>query len=139
MQKRFDILDHTADMGIIAYGTDMKQLFSNSALALFSLITELDSVEEKMDFGLHVKSEGSDNLLVDWLNELIYCFDVKHVLVHRCDIESLTTGQLRATCHGENFDPAKHKINRGIKAATYHMLRVERSSEGYEAQVILDI
>ena len=139
MQKRFDILDHTADMGIIAYGTDMKQLFSNAALALFSLITELDSVEEKMDFGLHVKSEGSDNLLVDWLNELIYCFDVKHVLVHRCEIESLTTGQLRATCHGENFDPAKHKINRGIKAATYHMLRVERSSEGYEAQVILDI
>jgi SHS2 domain-containing protein len=139
MRKSFDILDHTADVGIIAYGTDMKQLFSNAALALFSLITEPDCVEEKMDFRLHVKSEGSDNLLVDWLNELIYYFDVKHVLVHRCNIESLTTGQLTATCRGENFDPAKHKLNRGIKAATYHMLKLERNSEGYRAQIILDI
>jgi SHS2 domain-containing protein len=139
MRKSFDILDHTADVGIIAYGADIKQLFSNAALALFSLITELEHVEEKLDFRLRVKSEDRDSLLVEWLNELIYCFDVKHVLVHSCDIGSLTNRQLEATCHGEAFDPAKHNIKREIKAATYHMLKMDRNNEGYRAQVILDI
>jgi SHS2 domain-containing protein len=139
MQKGFDILDHTADVGIIAYGTDIKQLFSNAALALFSLITELESIEEKLHFSLHVGSGDINGLLVEWLNELVYSFDAKHVLVRRCDIESLTDTQLKATCHGEDFDPTRHKIKREVKAATYHMLELDRIGDGYRAQVILDI
>jgi SHS2 domain-containing protein len=139
MKKAFEILDHTADIGIIAYGVDVKELFSNAALALFSLITELESIEERLRLNLQVRSEDRDSLLVEWLNELIYSFDAKHVLVHRCDIESLTYTQLKATCHGENFDPMKHKIKREIKAATYHMLKLDENSDGYRAQVILDI
>jgi protein archease len=139
MEKGFDVLDHTADIGIIAYGTDVRQLFSNAALALFSLITELESIEEKLDLNLRVKSEDREGLLVAWLNELIYVFDARHVLVRRCDIENLTDTQLKATCHGESFDPAKHKLKRGIKAATYHMLKLDKNDHGYRAQVILDI
>jgi protein archease len=139
MEKGFDVLDHTADIGIIAYGTDVRQLFSNAALALFSLITELESIEEKLDLNLRVKSEDREGLLVAWLNELIYVFDARHVLIRRCDIENLTDTQLKATCHGENFDPTKHKIKRGIKAATYHMLKLDKNDHGYRAQVILDI
>jgi SHS2 domain-containing protein len=139
MEKGFDVLDHTADIGIIAYGTDMKQVFSNAALALFSLITELESIEEKLSLNLRVRSRDRESLLVEWLNELIYGFDAGHVLVRRCDIENLTDTQLKATCHGESFDPAKHKLKRGIKAATYHMLKLDKDDHGYRAQVILDI
>jgi len=139
MEKGFDVLDHTADIGIIAHGTDIKQVFSNAALALFSLITELGSIEEKLDLSLRVRSEDREGLLVEWLNELIYVFDARHVLVRRCDIENLTDTQLKATCHGENFDPTKHKLKRGIKAATYHMLKLDKDDHGYRAQVILDI
>lgn len=139
MQKSFEILDHTADIGIIAYGTDIKQLFSNAALALFSLITELESINEKLHFKLQVRSQDRDSLLVEWLNELIYLFDAKHVLIRRCDIEDLGYDELKATCHGEAFDPRKHEIKRGIKAATYHMLKLDRNDGGYRAQVILDI
>jgi SHS2 domain-containing protein len=139
MKKAFEMLDHTADIGIIAYGADVKELFSNAALALFSLITELESIEEKLRLNLQVRSADRDSLLVEWLNELIYVFDAKHVLVNRCDIESLTYTQLKATCHGENLDPMKHKIKRGIKAATYHMLKLDENGDGYRAQVILDV
>jgi SHS2 domain-containing protein len=139
MKKSFDVLEHTADVGIIAYGTDIKQLFSNAALALFSLITDLESIEEKSHFSLQVGSGDRDGLLVEWLNELVYSFDARHVLVRRCDIESLTKTRLKATCHGEDFDPTKHKIKREVKAATYHMLKLDRNSDGYRAQVILDI
>jgi SHS2 domain-containing protein len=139
MKKAFKILDHTADIGIIAYGADVEELFSNAALALFSLITELESIEEKLHHNVKVSSEDRDSLLVEWLNELIYFFDAKHILFKRFDIESLTHNELQATCHGEGFDPTKHKIKRGVKAATYHMLKLDKNSDGYKAQVILDI
>jgi SHS2 domain-containing protein len=86
-----------------------------------------------------VGSEDRDGLLVDWLNELIYVFDSKHVLFSRFDIGSLTYNALKATCYGEDFDPSKHKIKIGVKAATYHMLRLDTDNNGYKAQVILDI
>jgi SHS2 domain-containing protein len=138
MEKAFEIIDHTADVGIIAYGADIKELFSNAALALFSLITELESIEEKLHLDLEVSSEDRDSLLVEWLNELIYLFDVKHILFNRFNIESLTNTELKATCYGEGFDPRKHKIKIGVKAATYHMLKIDKS-DGCKAQIILDI
>jgi SHS2 domain-containing protein len=139
MKKAFEMIDHTADIGVIVYGTDIKELFSNAALALFSLITEPESIEDKLKLNLKVGSENADGLLVEWLNELIYFFDAKHLLFNRCDIESLTDNQLNATCRGEGFDPTRHKIKRGVKAATYHMLKLDKNSEGYKAQVIFDI
>jgi SHS2 domain-containing protein len=139
MKRAFEVLDHTADIGIIAYGAGAKELFSNAALGLFSLITELDSIQEKLHLDLEVGSEDRDSLLVDWLNELVYCFDAKHILFKRFDIESLTHNALKATCYGEAFDPSKHKIKTGVKAATYHMLRLDTNSNGCKAQIILDI
>ncbi len=139
MERAFEIIDHSADVGIIAYGVDVEELFSNAALALFSLITEPESVEEKLHLNLEVSSENRDSLLVEWLNELIYLFDVKHILFNRFDIESLTHNQLKAACYGETFDPMKHKIKIGVKAATYHMLRLDKNGGGYKAQIIFDI
>jgi SHS2 domain-containing protein len=139
MKKTFEITDHTADIGIIAYGADVEELFSNAALALFSLITEPESIEEKFHLNLKVSSEDRDSLLVEWLNELIYLFDAKHILFSRFDIESLTHNELKATCYGEGFDPMRHKIKRGVKAATYHMIKLDKNGNGYKAQIILDI
>jgi len=139
VKRAFEIIDHVADVGIIAYGTDVKELFSNAALALFSLITEPESIEEKLHLDLAVSSEGRDRLLVEWLNELIYLFDVDHILFNRFDIERLTHNELKATCYGEGFDPMKHKIKIGVKAATYHMLKLDKNGDGYKAQIILDI
>lgn len=139
MKRGFEIIDHTADVGVIAYGADVKELFSNAALALFSLITEPESIEEKLQQGLEINSEDRDSLLVEWLNELIYFFDAEHILFSRFEIENLTHKQLKATCYGEKIDPSKHKIKAGIKAATYHMLEVDKDSSGYKAQIIFDI
>jgi len=139
MRKAFEIIDHAADVGIIAYGADVEELFSNAALALFSLITEPESVEEKLHLNLEVSSEDTDSLLIEWLNELIYFFDTKHMLFNRFDIGNVTHNELKATCYGEGFDPMKHKIKIGVKAATYHMLKLDKNGDGYKAQIILDI
>lgn len=139
MKRSYEIIDHTADVGIIAYGTDIEELFSNAALALFSLITEPEGIEEKLHLDLEVSSEGRDSLLVEWLNELIYLFDVKHILFNRFHIRSLTDNDLKAACYGENLDPTRHKIKMGVKAATYHMLKLAKDGGEYKAQVIFDI
>ncbi len=137
MNKDFEILDHTADAGIIAYGADIKQAFANAARALFSLITELDSVKEVLyrDTELTAPDEGS--LLVEWLNELIYLFDTEHILFKRFEVMVLPT-QLKARSYGEKVDSSRHQLKTGVKAATYHMLSVDRNN-GYQVRVIFDI
>lgn len=139
VKRAFEIIDHVADVDIVAYGTDVEELFSNAALALFSLITEPESIEEKLHLDLEVSSEGRDRLLVEWLNELIYLFDAERILFNRFDIKRLTHNELKATCYGEGFDPMKHKIRIGVKAATYHMLKLDKNGDGCKAQIILDI
>ena len=138
-KKGFEIIDHTADVGIIAYGADLKQLFSNAALALFSLVTEPESIRQELQRDVKIISEDKGSLLVEWLNELIYLFDAEHILFSRFDIERLTNDGLKASCYGENVDPLRHKIRIGVKAATYHMLKIDKDSNGYRVQIILDI
>ena len=137
--KDFEIINHTADVGIIAYGSDIRQLFSNAALALFSLITDTESIVEKIQKDVQVISKDSNSLLVDWLNELIYLFDTQRVLFSRFDIKKLSNNQLITTCWGESFDPLKHKIRIEVKAATYHMLKINKDDGKYNVQVIFDV
>lgn len=138
MDKDFEIIDHTADVGIRAYGADMKQAFANAAKALFSLIAELDNVQEVVHRDIELTAPDRESLLVEWLNELIYLFDVENIIFKRFDIITLTNTKLKARSYGEKVDKSKHNLKTGVKAATYHMLKIERG-DGYLAQVLFDI
>lgn len=137
-ERAFEIIDHTADVGIVAYGTDVKELFRNAALGLFSLVTDTRQIEESLRRDLKIASTDHVGLLVEWLNELIYLLDTEHILFNRFVIEQLTNDHLEATCYGEKVDPRRHEIRLGIKAATYHMLRISKN-DGYKARVIFDV
>ncbi len=139
VQKPFEIIDHTADIGIVAYGADIKQVFANAALGLFNLMADLDDFKEDHQRQLELSAEDVEILLVEWLNELIYIFDVEHIIFKRFEIDELTTNQIRARCFGEKVKPGQHKLKREIKAATYHMLRISKDDGSYKVQVIFDI
>jgi SHS2 domain-containing protein len=136
--KPFEIIDHTADVGIVAYGSDIKELFSNAALALVSLVTDIEDVREDFRRDVKIQSQDEDGLLVDWLNELIYLLDTEHTVFRRFDITSLDLGCLEAACYGEAIDPRRHTMRMEVKAATYHMLKIDEYN-GYRVQVILDV
>ena len=136
--KDFETLEHTADTGIIAYGKDLKQAFANAARGLFSLITELESVNEVLERDIEVTAADRDSLLVAWLNELIYIFDTENTLFKRFDITRLSQHHLVARGYGERVDRARHKLKTGVKAATYYMLAVEQEY-GWRLQVLFDI
>ena len=138
MGRDFDIVDHTADVGIIAYGTNMSQAFVNAARALFSLITELDDVEEVMYRDIELTASDEESLLVKWLNELIYLFYAEGIILKRFDITELDSTRLKARSYGEKVDSSKHSLKTGVKAATYHMLKVDKDN-GCKVQVLFDI
>ena len=137
-KKGFEILNHTADVGIIAYGADLRQAFANAARGLFSLITELDDVEEVLHRDAELTATDEESLLVGWLNELIYQFDTEGIIFKRFDIIRLDSTRLKARGYGEKVDKSKHKIKIGVKAATYHMLKVDKG-DGCRVQVLFDI
>ncbi len=138
MVREFELINHTADIGIIAYGTDIKEAFTNAARGLFSLITELDSIEEVTYRDIELTSSDEESLLVEWLNELIYLFDAENMVFKRFEINQINQTQLKARCFGEEVDNSKHTIKRGVKAATYHMLKIIQNDR-VKIQVLFDI
>ncbi len=138
MEKEFEIVNHTADVGIRAYGADMSEAFANAARALFSLITELDDIEEAEYRDIELTAPDQESLLVAWLNELIYLFDAENIIFKRFDITEISNTQLKARSYGEKIDSSKHKLKTGVKAATYHMLKVDKD-DGCKVQVLFDI
>ena len=138
MQKDFEIIDHTADVAIRAYGANMKEAFANAARAMFSLITELDDVEEIEYRDIELAAPDQENLLVAWLNELIYLFDTENIIFKRFDITRLSQTHLKARSYGQKVDSSRHELKMGVKAATYHMLKVDQNNGG-KVQVLFDI
>ncbi|OGN87853.1 MAG: hypothetical protein A2158_08350, partial [Chloroflexi bacterium RBG_13_46_14] len=124
MDKKFEILDHTADIGIIAYGEDLKKAFENAASGMFSLITDLTGIVNDQTRKIDIGSPDRESLLVSWLNELIYLFDVENLIFGKFDIIYLDDNALSAIAYGEKVDLSRHEIRTGIKAATYHMLKI---------------
>ena len=138
MGKDFEIVDHTADVGIVAYGADVSQAFANAAKALFSLITELDDVEEFLHRDIELTAPDEESLLVEWLNELIYLFDTENIVFKRFDITKPNNTQLKARSYGEKVDSSKHRLKTGVKAATYHMLKIDKGKV-CRVKVLFDI
>jgi len=135
--KRFQLIEHTADTGLIAYGSNLAEAFANAAYGLFSIIAELNKVREVESRAVEVSAEDAEGLLFNWLNHLIYIFDVEHLLFKRFDISEFTENNLKATCRGEKYDPSRHQLKLGVKSATYHMLEVD--GEKNRVQLIFDV
>ena len=134
----YEVLEHTADIGIVAYGKSLVEAFANAALGLFNLITDLDQVKEETFREIEVEANDQEGLLVGWLNELIYLFDAENILFRRFEFQELRPTRLKARAFGEKVDPSRHPIKLGVKAATYHQLQVKKG-DGYRVQVIFDI
>lgn len=133
--QRFELLEHTADTGLIAYGYDLAEAFANAAYGLFSIMAELDGVREVESRTVMVSAEDVEGLLFNWLNELIYVFEVENRLLKRFDITEFDGRQLKAVCWGDKYNPSRHQLKLGVKSATYHMLKVDKN----KVRVIFDV
>ncbi|MFH0983468.1 MAG: archease, partial [Planctomycetota bacterium] len=127
------------DIGVKVYGPEMKDLFENASQALFEILTDRQSIDPSQKKQVSVESKGWDRLLVGWLSELLYLFEVDQWLFRKCEINALTETRLEATCWGEKYDPQRHEIKTEIKAVTYHRMCVQRVNDVWETSIIFDV
>ncbi len=144
----YDIIDHTADIGIHVVGKDLEEVFINSAKAMFDVM-----IESKADFipaitvPLNIKTTNSNKtgffpheiLFVKWLQELLYVFETRHLVFTHFFIDRITDNELEGCAKGLKYDETRHHLKCQIKAVTYHKLSVVQKEDGWHANVIFDI
>jgi len=134
----FEIIEHTADIGVHAIGENLDEAFQEAARGMFSIITDMDKVKSEKEFKIELESEEWDELLVDFLSELIYIHEVESVLMSEFDVDlrSNHKKELKATVKGEKLDIDKHEFFTAVKAVSYHDILA--SPDG-EVKVIFDV
>jgi SHS2 domain-containing protein len=135
--KRYKLIEHTADTGLIAYGNSLAEAFGNAAYGMFSVTAELDRVRETETRRFEISSNDPEGLLFEWLNSLLYYLDVDMLLFKKFEVNILPKNRLKAVCYGEKYNQSRHRLKTGVKSATYHMLKVDAVKN--EVQVIFDV
>jgi SHS2 domain-containing protein len=137
--KQYEILDHTADIGIVAFGRNLAEAFSNAAYAMFDILTDADNIKETDSFDLQISASNVEELLVVWLDELLYRYETEGFIYGRFLIEEMGKTSLHAVGFGEKVDLDRHEIKVEIKSVTYHQLKVEETDGRWKVQVIFDV
>lgn len=140
--KEFEILEHTADIGLAAYGKNKTEVFINAAKGMFEIIAgENKNLKENFSYKIKLKAEGMEDLLIAWLNELLYISEVKLIILNKFEIKELSDYHIKAEVGGVKIDQLHLKIKKEIKAVTYHCLEIKKDEESglWRAQIIFDI
>lgn len=137
----FEVFEHTADVGLRVWAESLNELFREAARGATALIVENpECIRPEQTVTITLQADDIADLFVDWLRELIYRFETEHLLVADCAVSvDERQRRLRAECRGEPADWSRHLPDNELKAVTYHALRVERTTAGWEAEVIFDI
>ena len=139
MSAGYELVDHTADIGLHAWGTTPAEVFEQAARGLFSLICDPPEIDERETVEVALEAEALDLLLAAWLNELLYIFEARRLVLSQFEVLDLGERTLRARVTGEPLDPGRHVMCGGVKAATLHELSLEPRDGGWEGFVILDV
>jgi SHS2 domain-containing protein len=129
----------TADVAFEAAGETLEDVFANSALAMFEVMTDTKKVKPDLKTEIDVKGTDLKSLLFNFLNEMLVYVDSESLIFSKfiiaIDQKDMT---LSAACYGERIDKTKHEIRTEVKAATYHQMEI-RKNTNWHTRVILDI
>lgn len=135
----YRLLDHTADFGLEIFGRNPGDLFEQSALALTDLLTDPSRLTGRNRRTLAVEGSDWEDLLINWLRELLYLYNGESQLVAGVDIVVIEPTRLRAHLVTDDYQAKRHEIRNEIKAVTYHQLEVRQTGSVWRARVIFDI
>jgi protein archease len=138
-QKPYEVFEHTADVGLHAYGSTLGELFIHAAEGMESLMVPPEQVRVQVSRDIAVDGHDSVSLLIAWLNELIFLFDTEYLIFREFNIDEFTETHLKGRASGEPYDAQRHDLSSAIKAVTWHEATVEQAENGYKARIIFDI
>ncbi len=135
----YELMDHTADLGIRVTGNDIKELFAAAASAMFEQMTDLAGLKGEHQEKIEVSGRDQTDLMINWLRELLSFWTLNASLVKRVMIDELTPTHLIADIFYDRYSPGHHEMDTEIKAVTYHKASVAQTGTGWEATVIFDV
>ena len=144
----FEYLDHVADMRFIARGNTLEEVFKNAALATLSAIADISAVQPQTEFEIELQTIDLENLMVDFLSELLFLFDAEETVLGTVFVQEVGSKKdehgeeiwfIRASVSGEPINSAKHHFETEVKAVTYNKIRIEKTASGFETEVVLDL
>ncbi len=142
--KHFVYLEDVAvaDIAFDAFGKTLEELFEHCAEAVFTMMVNLKTVEPTIEREIHLRADSLENVLYDFLSELVYLKDTELLLFKTVKVTLGKDGKehtLSATLHGEAIDRKKHELGNDVKAVTMHMFSISKHKSGYKARVVVDI
>ena len=141
--KRFEFLEHTADVYVAVYGKTLEEAFENAASVIFEVMTEVEKIEPRIEEDIEIEGHDEQALLYSWLETLLVEFDTTGRLFSRFNISKIEQVEggykLKAKIWGESFRPEKHPQKVGVKAVTYHRMEIIKEPKLVTLKFILDI
>jgi len=139
IKEHYQIKEHNGDLAILVLGRDLGEVFAHAGLALFDLMTDLNRIESRQEERIDIEAQDIEQLMINWLGELLYLFDTQGLLFNSLEVEEIAQDHLKATGRGERYDPDRHVIQTVIKAATYHHLKIGEEGGQWQASIIFDL
>lgn len=134
-ESGFEEIDHTADWSYRVWATSLEELFIQAAIALSTLagIQLVREIQVNREIQLH--GVDYESLLVAWLNELLYLRESENLGFDRFEILALDAENLKVLMSGAPI----HHWTKFIKAVTYHNLSINKTDQGFETTLVLDV
>ncbi|UCD56957.1 MAG: archease [Candidatus Hydrogenedentota bacterium] len=139
IRDKYEIIEHTADIGICVKAGNLEELFAVAACAMFDIMVDIAKVEPVHKAEISLEADCLEELFVTWLNELVFRAEISGTFFSKFEVYSVTDKSLKASVMGEPYNENVHSIGEHVKAATYHQLEVSRSDRGWLARVIFDV
>ena len=141
----FEVFDHTADVGLEVRAESLEDLLATAARATFDQMLEdwpgaVDAQEEIRAVPQEGLAGDLGELLVVWLQELLYRFDTERLVPLKYEFIEAGPREVLADVGFGRFEAGRHRTRLEVKAVTYHELRVRREADGtWSARFILDV
>ena len=129
--------DITSDVIFEAYGAELKDVFTNAAMALSSMICKLDQISTEKEIKIEVQGTSLEDLMINWLQAIIANVDIEEMFFCKFTITEIDDTHLVAFVKGEEVSPEKGETV--VKAVTYHQYKFEKTDDGFMCRISLDI
>lgn len=138
-QIKYRITKHQNELAVRITGNSQAELFVNSGFALFEVIADADKIEVKERLPLEVEGADRDELIVNWLRELLYLYQSGGYLLKEFKITEVKDSLVKAEVCGEKIDPDRHEIKQEVATVAEHKSRMQKTGNQWVAQVIFEL
>jgi protein archease len=138
-QKKYRLMTRQSELAVKVVGDSQADLFANSAFALFDVMTDVEKIEIKERVPLEVEGVDRDDLMVNWMRELLYLYQGSGYLLREFQVREVKDTLVKADVCGEKIDPDRHEIKKEVAAVAYHKSRMEKTGNQWTAQLIFEV